>query len=379
MSVHLPFYISPMLDTLFGVVIIFAFTKLLLKQNYIMSTIVATLSMAVITLVESVMFLLMNLMGNIIATMPIVWILLELLVPAIISIVVLKFFIARYSAKSRYKSKYLLAFSLPIFFIAVMLRLVNHIRYNVTINGIILNSDRIRNYEMVIIMVVAFLCVCIVLFAYEKTIKQMESENQKVILDVQISAQQSYVAEAKQKYEATKSFRHDFKNHIIALRGLINAGDMDKAKAYIERFEQTSVEITFAINTGNSVIDTLLGEKFTYAEQLGIKVKCDVTIPNNVKVDDFDLCAIFANAIDNAIKACNAVQNDIKTIDVVAKSNKGFFIIDMINSYQIGTVPKGSGMGLTTVQIIAEKYNGAMEITKSESEFRISVILPFGS
>lgn len=367
--------LSSTLDTLFGAGILFVFLRLL-KQHYILSAMVATLTMAITSMVESVIFLLESVLVSAAAIESLIPFVSGLLFPAI-SLVLFRFFVERYSVRSRHRSKYLLAFSLPIFFIAIVLRNVNAIRYTMTKEGLVLQFYGIQTYEMLAFTVLAFLCICTVLFAYEKTIHQVETEQERAVLQTQIEAQKNYVAEASQKYETTKAFRHDFNNHIVALRGLIRCGDLKKAADYMDRFEQTYQEMTVPLHTGNRVVDILLGEKLSYAEQVGIRVKCNITIPAKVKLDDFDLCAIFANTIDNAIKACQGIQNGEKLIDIVAKPNKNFFVIDLMNPYQTENAPKGSGLGLTILHIIAEKYHGAVEISAEDPMFRISIILPF--
>jgi sensor histidine kinase regulating citrate/malate metabolism len=96
-----------------------------------------------------------------------------------------------------------------------------------------------------------------------------------------------------------------------------------------------------------------------------------------VEIDDFDLCAVFSNALDNAIKACNSIKGKNKVLDITAKQNKDFLIIDMINTYEQGCVLKGTGIGLSVIKMIAEKYHGAVEIAEEGNIFRISMILPF--
>lgn len=375
-SVSIQIPTTPMLDTLIGAGVLFVFASRKLRLNYIQSAIGATLTMAVTSLVESTALLLESSVGKAdVMTQP--FLIIQGLFFPVVSFVIFRFIVHRYSVKEQYQTNYLLAFSLPVLFISVILRIVNFIRLTDTKEGLSMESARVDTYEMVILTVIAFLCILTVLFAYEKTVRQIESDSQKSLLRVQISVQQNYVAEAKKKYETTKAFRHDFKNHIVALRGLLDAGDTGKAAAYMGRFEQTYQEMTFAVNTGNDVLDILLTEKLSLAEQMGIRVKCDITVPGNVKVDDFDLCAIFANAIDNAVKACGSLPEKDREIDIAAKPQKNFFIIDIFNPYQAMDAAKGSGMGLNIIQIIAEKYNGAVEICDTDNFFRISVILPF--
>lgn len=368
---------SPMLNTLMGAATLFLFLKLLLKQDYTLSAIVATLTIAVTVLSESIIFLIDSLLLSNIKNFESTIVFVDGFVVIVISLLMYNFFIERYSVKSPSKSKYLLAFSLLIFFIAIALRTIDSVRYVSTTQGITLQKSTIQSYEMVIFTVIGFLCICTVLFAYEKTIKQVEGEKDAILLRAQMSAQESYIAESRQKYSTTQAFRHDFNNHILALRGLINRGDMEKAAAYMDRFEQTNQDITFCVNSGNSVADTLLSEKLSYARQLDISVQCDAVIPSSVKINDYDLCAILANAIDNAIKGSHGIVNGEKKIDIVAKPNQKFFIIDIINDYQEETYKKGNSLGLTTIQIIVHKYGGTVGISNSDNVFRLSIILPF--
>ena len=158
---------------------------------------------------------------------------------------------------------------------------------------------------------------------------------------------------------------------------MINQNETQKAKEYIEKFQETAQSISPSLNTGNTVIDILLSEKFAIAQSLGIEIDYDIVISKNVKIDDFDLCTIFSNIFDNAIKACSELKNDEKRIEINAKAKNCFFIIDVINTYDAGLFPKGQGIGLSSVKIITEKYQGEMEICSDNKKFNISIILPF--
>lgn len=62
----------------------------------------------------------------------------------------------------------------------------------------------------------------------------------------------------------------------------------------------------------------------------------------------------FFNALDNAIKGCEYA--DEKMIDIVAKKNKDFFVIDIINSFNAG------------------KYGGYLETGTENGKFRVSIM-----
>ena len=146
------------------------------------------------------------------------------------------------------------------------------------------------------------------------------------------------------------------------------------AKEYLQRFEEIEQTISFDISTNNPVMDILLGEKLALSKKMNIRVSCDVNIDETMRIDDFDLCAIFSNAIDNAVKACVNMSSTNKFIDIVAKRKKDFFVIDIINSYNPEKYMKGDGIGIQTMTLLTEKYSGTIKIEKENAVFRLSIL-----
>ena len=371
--------ISQNVSTLIGIIVLYFFVNLLLKQNKMTSVIISTLVVTANVLVESIITPLYALLSNSIEIYAMVLNIAEEIIMLLLTYIILHFFAVRYNLKTNEKSKYLPILALPLLFICFAMRSLIAFQYPSIFSDyqMVYTATTAEDFQFLALAITAFLCVCGSLFAYEKVIGFFETEREKSILESQLSMQKDYVAEAKSRYDATREFRHDFKNHLIALSGLIENNEIEKAKNYLERFDQISQKMSFAVSTGNTVVDVLLGEKLAYAEKLAIHVKLDIAIPPAVKIDDFDLCAVFSNALDNAIKACYSVNSGNKMLDITAKQNRGFFIIDIINTYVHGRVPKGTGIGLSVIKMIAEKYHGAVEIADEGNLFRMSMILPF--
>lgn len=379
LTVGFLFPIPQNVSTIIGMLALYFFVNLILKQNKMTSFIVSALVVTANVLIESMTTPLYGLLSNSLKMNAIVLNIAEEIIMLLLTYIILRFFAVRYNLKTNEKSKFLPILALPLLFICIVMRSLIAFQYPAIFKNdqMVYTATAIDNFQFLAIAATAFLCVCGSLFAYEKVIGYFETEREKLILESQLSMQKNYVAEAKSRYDATREFRHDFKNHLIVLSGLIEKNEIEKSKIYLNRFDQISQKMSFAVNTGNTVIDVLLGEKLAYAEKLAIHAKFDIVIPPAVKIDDFDLCAVFSNALDNAIKACNSVNNENKVLDITAKPNKSFFIIDVINTYERGRVPKGTGIGLYVIKMIAGKYQGAVEIAEESNIFRISIILPF--
>ena len=84
-------------------------------------------------------------------------------------------------------------------------------------------------------------------------------------------------------------------------------------------------------NTGILSIDSIVNYKFTRAEEIGISVDSEITIPNNLNLNSNDLVAILGNLLDNAIEASSKAEN--KYIKFRTSYDRGTVLIVLTNSY----------------------------------------------
>lgn len=350
---------------LLGIGMVFVFSRKILKQDSVTSTCLGILLITTNILTESMLVPLADIAAAF-------WPASETVYTAAAGILILaatwgalRFFSAKYDIKSDGSPRSFLILVMPMLLIDLLMRAMMDLGY-------------LQNYELLGLSVFAFLCVCGMLFAYEKLLLSLEHAHQNELLLKELDLQKNYVAEAVARYEATRIFRHDFKNHLITLGGMIQNKEIDKAADYLRQFEAISDYITVPESTGNAVIDILLREKLSHARNAGIHATCDIVVSPSVQIDDFDLSILFSNGIDNAIRACSHMKAGEKMLAVTARQHNEFFLLDIKNSYEPGTVPGGSGLGLPSVQRVAKKYQGAVEVTAEHGIFHLSVLLPFG-
>lgn len=211
------------------------------------------------------------------------------------------------------------------------------------------------------------------LHAYRKICRSFETQAALVSLTQAARAQKIYIEEAQMRCTQTKAFRHDIKNHLSVLDGLLSRGELEEGKAYLKKLEITSSALSFPYQTGNPVVDILLSEKLGLAKNNGITTDVALILPTPCKIDDFDLCVIFANALDNAIHACQTAM-DAKNIRISGKQQGDFYMLMFENSCSDAPLPP-VGTGLANIKSVAEKYHGAMEIEKIGQHFSLSVLL----
>lgn len=117
-------------------------------------------------------------------------------------------------------------------------------------------------------------------------------------------------------------------------------------------------------------------------------------IPKQCRINEFDLCVLFGNILDNALEACERLRQgenaqEIRPfIRVHAGTVKSCFLLEVKNSMNAAERPKGEpmgkddlhghGLGLLNVGDVVHRYDGAMHKKIQDGVFDISVLLPMG-
>ncbi len=190
-----------------------------------------------------------------------------------------------------------------------------------------------------------------------------------------------------EQYRQSERLRHDMKNHIIALSALSRNKEWEKLDDYLINMEGTALD-TAGDLTGNKAVDAILYQKQRQAEWENIKWECDVRMPKECCINEFDLCVLFGNILDNALEACGRMRGDeCRFINIQAKTVKKCFLIEVKNSmdkaekFTEGCTNKGDsqkhGIGLMNVSDVVDSYNGAVHKEFGKGIFVISILMPF--
>lgn len=235
-----------------------------------------------------------------------------------------------------------------------------------------ISFEDLRNHSILLFLQImglaALLCT---LYAYRQLCQGFRAKAELQSLTQASQAQKVYIAEARARYEQTKSFRHDIKNHLSVLDGLLKNEKLDEGREYLKKLETVSEALSFPYQTGNQVVDILLGEKLGLAKEITAEVS--LVLPNPCGIDDFDLCVLFANVLDNAITACRA-QDGAKSIRISGKRQGDFYMLTFENTCSQEPLPP-AGTGLSNIRVVAEKYHGAVLTEKTGGWFSLNVLL----
>lgn len=266
---------------------------------------------------------------------------------------------------------------------SLLLILIDLCNFGIT-RGIVMVSDNGAEYwdithnELLThleVLTVSVLCLVIclsLLFGMNRLIGYITVDS---LRKMEISRYQSML----EQYRKQANVRHDLKNHFISLSALAEQKEWDKLQEYLSRICNAGLIGEEDIETGNSVVNAIINTKRQTAKQKGIVFDCSMNIAKPLAIDEYDLCIIWGNFLDNAIKAAEGAEE--KTVCVQAEIVKKNLIVSVRNSVAAGILPRefgrrNWGTGLKNVDKIVQRENGIMEIEVTDNAFEISIMLP---
>jgi len=197
------------------------------------------------------------------------------------------------------------------------------------------------------------------------------------------SLRESYYQGLRREEKQVRQLRHDLRNHLTALRGLLDRGDAEKAVQYIDQLSDSAALQGGRRLCENDAANAVLSAKAEAMERAGLKAELAVSLPKNLPVADMDLCALLGNALDNAIEAAERAAD--KTVTLRCRAEKGLFMLRLENACA-GDVPPGlstskadkrsHGFGLPGMREIAARYGGSLETRTEDGRFQLVVCLP---
>lgn len=214
-------------------------------------------------------------------------------------------------------------------------------------------------------------------------LENAKMEERTRILEMQES---QYIAQ-KKYMESTMKARHDFKHTIRTLKSLSLAKDYETIDSYLDEYMNSMPANDMIQYCKNNAVNAVLNFYMQSARQQDIRLNWKINLPETVEISNTDLCSIIGNILENAITACQSLPKEERFIQLSVLPRHNFYLyIVGVNSFNgkiskkgnryLSTHKNGSGIGLTSIAVTAEKYGGSAEFSHAETEFYSNVMLP---
>ena len=232
--------------------------------------------------------------------------------------------------------------------------------------------------------------ILITIVSYQKMIGLQEEKEKYFVEQQQVHAIQERMEEVEQFYHGIRQMKHEMKNHMTNIKGLVRNGSYGDIEQYIDHMDESMNVFEITIKTGNTVTDVIVNDKQKAAEKQGIQFQSEFSYPKSDGYNAYDIGVIINNLLQNALEACEKMTEGKRYIYLSGRQKKKFYVINVKNSFEgevtfdtktnLPLSTKGKdialhGIGLSNVKREADKYMGDVDIRARKNEFSVAVLL----
>lgn len=249
-----------------------------------------------------------------------------------------------------------------------------------------INDTSFHIITLVTSVILAFANIAI-FYIIDKQNEHLETKEKLLFAEKHINNQVVHYQELYKHQNELRIFRHDIRNRLLSLIGLIKDNETEKALQTMESsLDWLNQKADNIVNSGNPVIDAILQSKLHSAKNKGILIDIYIKLSENIKIDEIELGIILGNALDNAIEAIENIPADstkkveFKMITVgdrisVSIKNPVNENIDTKNLFSTKADKDLHGFGIKSMKAIADKYEGMVLFSCKNKIFTANINL----
>jgi hypothetical protein len=181
-----------------------------------------------------------------------------------------------------------------------------------------------------------------------------------------------------------RALRHDLRHQLRAIQGYLQKGNVDGALGYVEAISGTIPEIANKLLCDNFAVNAVAVHYLDLATENHIQTDLRLVVPESLgRIPDTDMSIIVGNLFENAIEACQFVEEDQRFIRMSSKVAKKLLTLVIDNSFD-GTYTErsgefysrkreGKGVGISSVRAVVERYGGSLKYEVANGVFMTSL------
>lgn len=214
--------------------------------------------------------------------------------------------------------------------------------------------------------------------------EQVETERERTrFLEERVAAQRHHLRTARRAEEEAADIHTRLDAQLVQLEGALGAQDGAAARARLADAEGV-VRAPGARLCQHPAADALLRDKVRQCGELGIELELDARIPLDLPTPAVELCAVLANALDNAMDACAVLPEGDRRCALNAYTAHGCMVVEVENTCLraggrrgrrggAGELPE-RGWGLSIIEGVCRRHGGELAYHQDGGTFKLSAI-----
>ena len=215
---------------------------------------------------------------------------------------------------------------------------------------------------------------------YHVILKERNIINQKML-----ALEERHYNDFRKKNEDLRAFRHDYNFHITVMQGLAMQPNLDKLRNYVNDLSNIKEQVYY-LSTNHPVSDAIVNYFYENSPK-NIHFELEGKFPENMFVNDSDLCVILSNLLKNATEAVAKETSllrpkiyillyaDADHLSILIENTSTHLDSQIHNLTTTKTDSLNHGFGLRNVQNIVNKYHGYLGLKHEDDTFKATCYL----
>lgn len=232
-----------------------------------------------------------------------------------------------------------------------------------------------------VLALIALTYATIFLVLFEQ-LRVMKAQERQQVFETQAMMMQRRVEDMHRSEEVMRIERHDMRHQLQTIASLARQGDQAALLDYIGAAQDKLSAIGSRVYCSDPILNAVLVNAAEQAQALDIKLECSVALPEKLPVDSLELSIVFANALENAIRAVGGLSAGQRRI--LCKSvAQPQFLMEISNPYDAAVsfdhegLPisdrPGHGIGTRSIMAFAEKYHALCRFQAENGWFKVQL------
>lgn len=248
--------------------------------------------------------------------------------------------------------------------------------------NVLLGSSSKIVFKSSIWAMVVFLGILCMIYLIYHDMKQKEE-----ILQMRVDMAEHQYEELAMEYEKNRRLYHDMNNHNLVMWKLAEKGEYERLHKYIGKLRPLEKD-RHRQWTQNLILDMILEYKLLAMEKKKILYEIKTDMIGEIALADKELCILLGNLLDNAIEACEKLEEEKRMVKIEVRKHHSMFMLIVENSCEAhAQVRKGifrttkkddrmHGYGIHNVRKTVKNHGGQFQYGSRGENFYVKILIP---
>ena len=235
-------------------------------------------------------------------------------------------------------------------------------------------------WERGLTLLIVLFSYCLIIIFFRITQERSASNTVQEMISQQLHDATQQIEQLRLAERRATLYRHDMRHHFNYLNTCISQNKLEEATEYIQQIFDVFDDSKIIPYSSNESLNLILSSFQKEATENQIMFTIDAPAKDFSRFALIDLCKLLYNGLENAIKACQIVEDPQKRyihIELYEKNHK--LCCEIINSYaeepyfNENGIPisnrNNHGIGVKSMVYVVNKYHGVYKFSAQNNEF----------